>query len=143
MQYSQPVMWAVTAILTCCVVLSTKKHNRPAMWVAIGVVIYFVLLASDDYSQLAFRVAMCGLTYLVLLKLSPAAARVWLCAGGALAGALVVGATAISLIGLFREDWNVFGIVLWVAPVFAAAGLLVGFWVVYRWTEPAQLELRD
>jgi hypothetical protein len=138
MQYSQPVMWAVTATLTCCVVLSIRKHNKPAMWVAIGLVIYCVLLATDDYSQLAFRAAMCGLAYLVLLKLSPDAARVWLCAGGALAGALVVGATAISIIDLFWRSWNAFGILLWVTPVFAAGGLLIGFWVVYRWTEPNQ-----
>jgi hypothetical protein len=139
MQYSQPVMWAVTAILTCCVVLSIRKHNKPAMWVATGLVLYCILLATDDYSELGFWAAMCGLAYLVLLKLSPDAARVWLCAGGALAGALVVGATTISIIDLFFGGWKAFGVLLWVTPVFAAGGLLIGFWVVYRWTEPRQL----
>jgi hypothetical protein len=139
MQYSNLIVWPVMAVLTCCVVLATRKHNKPAMGVAIGLVIYCVLLATRDYDQLVFRFAICVLIYLGLLKLSPDAARVWLCAGGALAGALVLGTTAISLIDMFRDGWNVFGIMLLVTPVFAASGLLVGFWVVYRWTDPHPL----
>ena len=136
--YSTPVFWLEMAILTCCVALSIKRRNRPAMWVALAIVAHQVGLIAAREDQLLFDVAVCALIYLGLLKISPNAARVWLCGGGALAGALFLSGTGLSIIGLFRDGWNVFGLMLWTAPLFAATGLLIGFWVVYRWTEPAQ-----
>lgn len=139
MQYSTPLLWLEMAVLVYCVVLSTRTRNKSAIWVAIIIVAHNLLLASHDYVTTALALSICTLIYLGLLKQSPAAARAWLCTGGALAGALMLGATGLSVIGLFQDGWNVFGLMIWAALVFAAPGLLIGFWVVYRWTEPAQL----
>jgi hypothetical protein len=138
MQYSTLVLWLEMAILIFCVVLSTTGRNKTAMWVTLAIVAHNVALATHDYVQTALALAICTLIYLGLLKRSPDAARVWLCLGGALAGALLLGGTGLSIIGIFQDGWNVFGLMIWAAPVFAAFGLLPGFWVVYRWTEPAE-----
>jgi uncharacterized protein YneF (UPF0154 family) len=37
----------------------------------------------------------------------------------------------------FPSRWSVFG--LSATLLFLVSGLLIGFWVVYRWTEPTQL----
>jgi hypothetical protein len=130
MEYSRPLFWLEMVVLICCVVLSTKRRHKSAMWVAIIIAAHDVLRATHDYGQnygqTAVALAICTLIYLGLLKESPDAARVWLCAGGALVGAHIL------------VTWNVFGLI-WAVPIFAAAGMLIGFWVVYRWTEPAQL----
>jgi hypothetical protein len=138
MSYSTTVLWLEMAVLTCCVALSIKKRNKPAMWVALAIVAHQAALIVSREDQLLFDVVVSALIYLGLVKISANAARVWLCAGGALAGALFLGGTGLSIIGLFQDGWNVFGLMLWATPVFAAPGLLVGFWVVYRWTEPAE-----
>jgi hypothetical protein len=62
----------------------------------------------------------------------------WLCAGGALAGAFLLATTAFSLFMSFPNRWSVLGLSIGAMLAFMASGLLVGFWVVYRWTEPAQ-----
>ena len=139
MSYSTSLLWLEMAVLTCCVALSIKRRNKPAMWVALAIVAHQAVLLVAREDQLLFDVAVSALIYLGLLKLAPNAARVWLCAGGALAGAVFLAGTGLSIIGLFQDGWNVFGLMLWAAPVFAAPGLLIGFWVVYRWTAPAQL----
>jgi len=36
------------------------------------------------------------------------------------------------------KQWSVFGLSIGAKLVFLASGLLIGFWVVHRWTEPAQ-----
>jgi len=138
MSYSTTVLWLEMAVLTCCVALSIKKRNKPAMWVALAIVAHQAALIVSREDQLLFDVVVSALIYLGLVKISANAARVWLCAGGALASALFLGGTGLSIIGLFQDGWNVFGLMLWATPVFAAPGLLVGFWVVYRWTEPAE-----
>jgi hypothetical protein len=138
MSYSTSILWLEMAILTCCVVLSLKKRNKLAIWVALAIVAHQAALIVSREDQLLFDVAVSALIYLGLLKISANAARVWLCAGGALAGALFLGGTGLSIISLFQDGWNMFGLMIWAMPVFAAPGLLVGFWVVYRWTEPAE-----
>jgi hypothetical protein len=62
----------------------------------------------------------------------------WLCAGGALAGAFLLATTAFSLFMSFPNRWSVLGLSIGAMLAFMASGLLLGFWVVYRWTEPAQ-----
>ena len=47
-------------------------------------------LAMHD-EEILIRLVASALVYLGLLKFSPNAARVWLCAGGALAGAFLLG----------------------------------------------------
>ena len=47
--------------------------------------------------------------------------------------------TAISLLMSFPSSWSVFGLSIGATLLFLASGLLIGFWVVYRWTAPAQL----
>ena len=109
------------------------------MWVALAIVAHQAALIVSREDQLLFDVVVSALIYLGLVKISANAARVWLCAGGALAGALFLGGTGLSIIGLFQDGWNVFGLMLWATPVFAAPGLLVGFWVVYRGPSPLKL----
>jgi hypothetical protein len=65
-------------------------------------------------------------------------ARAWLCAGGALADAFLLGTTALSLLMSFPSRWAVLGLSIGATLVFLTSSLLIGFWVVYRWTEPAQ-----
>ena len=46
--------------------------------------------------------------------------------------------TAFSLFMSFPNRWSVLGLSIGAMLAFMASGLLIGFWVVYRWTEPAQ-----
>ena len=39
----------------------------------------------------------------------------------------------------FPSSWSVFGLSIGATLLFLASGLLIGFWVVYCWTAPAQL----
>src|SRR5690349_12607241 len=116
MQYSRPLFWLEMIVLICCVVLSTRRHHKLAMWIAIAIAAHDVIRATheygQDYGQTALALAIWTLIYLGLLKQSSDAARVWLCAGGALVGAHML------------VMWNVFGLI-WAVPLFAAAGLLV------------------
>ena len=45
--------------------------------------------------------------------------------------------TAISLLMSFPSSWSVFGLSIGATLLFLASGLLIGFWVVHRWTEPS------
>ena len=107
------------------------------MWVALAIVAHCAVWLAIHDEEILIRLVASALVYLGLLKFSPNAARVWLCAGGALAGAFLLGTTALSLLMSFPSRWSVFG--LSATLLFLVSGLLIGFWVVYRWTEPAQL----
>jgi hypothetical protein len=111
------------------------------MWVALGIVAHCAVWLAIHDEEILVRLVAAALVYLGLLKFSPRAARVWLCAGGALAGAFLLGITAFSVFMSFPNSnrWSLFGLSIGATLLFLASGLLIGFWVVYRWTEPAQL----
>jgi hypothetical protein len=46
---------------------------------------------------------------------------------------------ALSLLMSFPGRWSVFGLSMGATLLFLTSGLLIGFWVVYRWTDPTQL----
>jgi len=108
------------------------------MWVALAIVAHCAVWLAIHDEEILIRLVASALVYLGLLKFSPNAARVWLCAGGALAGAFLLGTTALSLLMSFPGRWSGFGLSIGATLVFLASGLLIGFWVVHRWTEPAQ-----
>ena len=108
------------------------------MWVALGIVAHCATWLAMHDEEILIRLIAGALVYLGLLKLSPRAARVWLCAGGALAGAFLLGITALCLLMSFPSRWSVFGLSIGATLLLLVCGLLIGFWVVYRWTEPAQ-----
>ena len=108
------------------------------MWVALGIVAHYATWLAMHDEEILVKLIAAALVYLGLLKVSPHAARVWLCAGGALAGAFLLATTALSLLMTFPSRWSVLGLSLGATLVFLASGLLIGFWVVYRWTEPTQ-----
>ena len=138
MTYSTSLFWLEMAVLIGCVVLSIRMRSRPAMWVALGIVAHCALWLAMHDEEILIRLIASAVVYFGLLKLSPHAARVWLCAGGALAGAFLFGTTALSLLTSFPSRWSVFGLSIGATLLFLASGLLIGFWVVYRWTEPVQ-----
>jgi hypothetical protein len=139
MSYSTSIslFWLEMAVLIGCVVLSIRMRSRAAMWVALAIVAHCAMWLAIHDEEILIRLVASALVYLGLLKFSPNAARVWLCAGGALAGAFLLGTTALSLLMSFPSRWSVFG--LSATLLFLVSGLLIGFWVVYRWTEPTQL----
>ena len=138
MNYSTPLFWLEMAVLACCVALSIRMRNKPAMWVALGIVAHCAVWLAVHDQEILVKLVVGALVYLGLLKFSPRAARVWLCAGGALAGAFLLATTALSLFMSFPNRWSVLGLSVGATLTLMASGLLVGFWVVYRWTEPAQ-----
>ena len=135
---SLSLFWLEMAVLIGCVALSIRTRSRPAMWVALGIVAHCAMWLAMHDEEILIRLVASALVYLGLLKFSPNAARVWLCAGGALAGAFLLGTTALSLLISFPSRWSVFGLSIGATLLFLASGLLIGFWVVYRWTEPSQ-----
>jgi hypothetical protein len=137
---SLSLFWLEMAVLIGCVALSIRMRSRPAMWVALGIVAHYAMWLAMRDEEILIRLIASALVYLVLLKVSPHAARVWLCAGGALAGAFLLGTTALSVFMSFPDTsaWSLFGLSIGATLAFLACGLLIGFWVVYRWTEPAQ-----
>src|SRR6185312_12857838 len=137
MNYSSSLFWLEMAVLIGCVAFSIRMRSKPAMWVALGIVAHYAIWLATHDEEILIRLIASALVYLGLLKVSPHAARVWLCAGGALAGAFLLGTTALSLLMSFPSRWSVFG--LSATLLFLVSGLLIGFWVVYRWTEPTQL----
>jgi len=140
MNYSASLFWLEMAVLVGCVTLSIRMRSRPAMWVALAIVVHCATWLAIHDEEILVRLVAAALVYLGLLKFSPRAARVWLCAGGALAGAFLLGITTISVFMSFADTnrWSVFGLSVGATLVLLAFGLLIGFWVVYRWTEPAQ-----
>ena len=140
MNYSTSLFWVEMAVLVGCVAISIRMRSRPAMWVALGIVAHCAMRLAIHDEEILVRLAAAALVYLGLLKFSPHAARVWLCAGGALAGAFLLGTTAISVFMSFPNTnrWSLFGLSIGATLVLLASGLLIGFWVVYRWTEPVQ-----
>jgi len=106
----------------------------------IGAVLIAVLLAvglsTRDYSAATFWLGGGVLLYFCLLKIAPAAARIWLCMGGALVGAFLCVTPWFSLIFQFRDGWNIFGLVIWSGLALMVVGGVAGFWAVHRWTEP-------
>ncbi|MFY9684232.1 MAG: hypothetical protein WAJ88_00390 [Pseudolabrys sp.] len=143
MSYSTPLFWLEMAVLICCVALSIKRRSKPAIWVALGIVAHCAIWLAMHDEEILIRLVAAALVYLGLLKLSPHAARVWLCAGGALAGAFLLGTTALSLLISFPSRWSVLGLSIGTTLLLLVAGLLIGFWVVYRWTEPTQFSERQ
>jgi hypothetical protein len=135
---STPLFWLEMAILIVCVALSIRMRSRPAMWVALGTVAHFAIWLAMHDEEILIRLIAGALVYLGLLKLSPYAARVWLCAGGALAGAFLLGVTAFSVFMSFSNRWSLLGLSIGATLLFLVCGLLIGFWVVYRWTAPAE-----
>ena len=135
---SLSLFWLEMAVLIGCVALSIGMRSRPAMWVALGIVAHYAIWLATHDEEILIRLIASALVYLGLLKVSPHAARVWLCAGGALAGAFLLGTTALSLLMSFPSRWSVLGLSIGATLAFLASGLLIGFWVVYRWTEPVQ-----
>jgi hypothetical protein len=138
MSYSTSLFWLEMAVLVGCVALSIRMRNKPAMWVALVIVAHCTVWLALHDEEILVRLIACALIYLGLLKLFPHAARMWLCAGGALAGAFLLATTAFSLFMSFPNRWSVLGLSIGAMLAFMASGLLIGFWVVYRWTEPAQ-----
>ena len=140
MSYSTSIslFWLEMAVLIGCVVLSIRMRSRAAMWVALAIVAHCAVWLAIHDEEILIRLVASDLAYLGLLKFSPNAARVWLCAGGALAGAFLLGTTALSLLMSFPSRWSVFGLSIGATLLLLVCGLLIGFWVVYRWTEPAQ-----
>ena len=138
MDYGTSLFWLEMAVLVCCVAFSIRRRSKPAMWVAVGIVAHCAAWLAMHDEEILIKLIASAVVYLGLLKLSPHAARVWLCAGGALAGAFLLGITALSLLMSFPSRWSVFGLSVAGTLLFLASGLLTGFWVVYRWTEPAQ-----
>lgn len=138
MSYSTSLFWLEMAVLVGCVALSIRMRNKPAMWVALGIVAHCTVWLALHDEEILVKLIACALVYLGLLKLFPHAARMWLCAGGALAGAFLLATTAFSLFISFPNRWSVLGLSIGAMLAFMASGLLIGFWVVYRWTEPAE-----
>jgi len=138
MNYSSSLFWLEMAVLIGCVAFSIRMRSKPAMWVALGIVAHYAIWLATHDEEILIRLIASALVYLGLLKVSPHAARVWLCAGGALAGAFLLGTTALSLLMSFPSRWSVLGLSIGATLAFLASGLLIGFWVVYRWTEPVQ-----
>jgi hypothetical protein len=138
MNYNAPLFWLEMAVLIGCVALSIRMRSKVAMWVALGIVAHYAIWLAMHDEEILIRLVASALVYFGLLKLSPRAARVWLCAGGALAGAYLLGTTALSLLMSFPSRWSVFGVSIEATLLFLVSGLLIGFWVVHRWTEPAQ-----
>jgi hypothetical protein len=140
MNYSMPLFWLEMAALVCCVALSIRVRSKLAMWGALAIVAHCAVWFAMHDEEILVKMIACALVYLVLLKLAPDAARVWLCAGGALAGAFLLSGTALSLLWSFpgSNRWSGAGFSIGATLVFMASGLLTGFWVVYRWTEPAE-----
>ena len=140
MNYSSSLFWLVMAVLIGCVAFSIRMRSRPAMWMALAIVAHCTIWLAMHDEEILVKLIAGALVYLGLLKFSPHAARVWLCAGGALAGAFLLGITALSLLMSFPSRWSVLGLSIGATLVFLASGLLIGFWVVYRWTDPARPE---
>lgn len=138
MNCSSSLFWPEMAVLIGCVALSIRMRSRPAMWVALGIVAHCATWLAMHDEEILVKLIAAALVYLGLLKVSPHAARVWLCAGGALAGAFLLGTTALSLLMSFPGRWSVFGLSIGATLLFLVSGLLIGFWVVHHWTEPAQ-----
>jgi hypothetical protein len=138
MAYSASLFWLEMAVLIGCVALSIRMRSRPAMWAALGIVAHCALWLAMHDEEILIRLIASAVVYFGLLKLSPHAARVWLCTGGALAGAFLFETTALSLLMSFPSRWSVFGLSIGATLLLLASGLLIGFWVVYRWTEPVQ-----
>ena len=97
------------------------------MWVALGIVAHYAMWLAMHDEEILVRLIASALVYLGLLKVSPHAARVWLCAGGALAGAFLLGTTALSLLMSFPSRWSVLGLSIGATLAFLASGLLIGF----------------
>jgi hypothetical protein len=109
-------------------------------WTSAIAVALLVLFVSGpywrDYSALAFGLGPCILIYFALLILYPAAARLWLCLGGAIAGGMILGGVIFMALGQFRDGWNLFGVMLWSGPVLFIIGGVAGFWMTRKLTEP-------
>lgn len=66
-----------------------RDAKQAAMWVALGIVAHCAMWLAMHDEEILIRLVASALVYLGLLKFSPHAARVWLCAVGALAGAFL------------------------------------------------------
>src|SRR5262245_31985580 len=138
MSYSTSLFWLEMAVLIGCVAFSIRMRSKPAMWVALWIVAHCaVWLALHDEENLVKLIA-CALVYLGLLKTFPHAARWWQCEGGALAGPFLLATSAFFLFMSVADRWIVLGLSIGAMLAFMASCLLIGFWVVYRWTEPAE-----
>jgi hypothetical protein len=122
---------------------TTAKNRRmtSTKWIGLVTIVALLILGSmyrDDHSKAASVMVASVAIYFGLLKIAPGGARFLLCMGCALVGAFLCGTAGLSLIGLFQDGWNVFGLMIWTAPILAAMGVIPGFWLVLRWTEPPE-----
>jgi hypothetical protein len=97
-----------------------------------------------DHSEVAFWLGIGILIYFSLLKIWPSAARAWFCLGGGLAGAYVSALAEVLLFhAIFADNpWVRFGAAIWIGPIFAVTGAVIGFWLAHRWTEPQANQTR-
>jgi hypothetical protein len=112
-----------------------SKHKKPILWLFLGTGAALSLTARDSGAP-AFYIAVGILAYAICLKYSPAAARVVLAIGGAFSGSMIVGGGGLYVISLFRDGYNVLGIVIYGGLFLIAAGGILGFWIVGLLTEP-------
>jgi len=94
-----------------------------------------------DYSELELWFGIGVLIYFALLKLVPTAARFWFCLGVGLAGAYIMALVEVLLFhAIFPENaWVRFGAAIWIGPIFAVTGAVIGFWLAHQWTEPTKI----
>jgi hypothetical protein len=110
-------------------------HTKLFLWLFLGATAFLMFKIIDDASQVMFILGIGLLIYMVLLNIVPKAARFWLAIGGAFCGAVVLSAFSFTLVSMFRDGWDLFGLALFTAFIAMPIGGIAGFWFVVTLTQ--------
>ncbi len=115
--------WAGFAVFAVLFILAYSVHDtshQAVIWFGIAVLLYFVFL-----------------------KYEPAVARILLCMGGALAGGILVSQGEAALYPRYREGWNNLDSMMFSALASFAAGGVIGWYLVFRFTKTPEASGED
>lgn len=98
--------------------------------------------STQFYGLLALALTVSVLLYFGLRRTAPAAARISLAIGGAIAGGFPAVALLFLLLQPFRDGWNLFGLFVWGTLILPVVGGLTGLLAVFWWTEPSPARRR-